>query len=67
MQKILFCLSIFASIHNYGTLPTGNHISIKKIHNQSVMEYTLDPEISVAFNEIMGTETKKALITMGLL
>ncbi|CAN5117411.1 hypothetical protein BH09DEP1_BH09DEP1_6320 [soil metagenome] len=60
MQKILLCLSIFASIHVACKLPTGNHITLKEIHNQSVMEYILDPQVSIAFNKILNDQTKDA-------
>lgn len=60
MQKILLCLSIFASIQVACNLPVGNHITLKLIHNQSVMEYVLDPEISIAFNKILKDQTKDA-------
>lgn len=35
----------------------GNHISIRKMHNQTVLEYTLDEQVSHAFNNLMGKET----------
>lgn len=60
MLNLLFYLSILASIQVVCNLPTGNHITLKKIHNQNVMEYTLDPKVSRAFNEILKDQTTDA-------
>ena len=42
------------------TLLGGDHIKITQIHNQTVLDYTLDEQVSKDFNELINVETKDA-------
>jgi len=38
----------------------GDHIKVTHIHNQTVLDYTLDEQVSKDFNELINVETKDA-------
>ena len=42
------------------TILHGNHIKTTKIHNQTVVDYTLNENVSKKFNDLMNVETKDA-------
>lgn len=51
MYKILLSLFLFLSASLY-----PNHISIRKINNQTILEYTLDPQVTEEFNALFTNQ-----------